>query len=77
MQAEVDRLLQTLAIDIAPFTDTQSRLAVEAFVRYGKGRKHGAALNFGDCCRYAAAVDLGLPLLFEGEDFSRTDVAVA
>jgi ribonuclease VapC len=35
------------------------------------------ALNFGDCFAYALAQALGEPLLFVGDDFSQTDVAVA
>jgi ribonuclease VapC len=29
--------------------------AVAAFERYGKGHKHRASLNFGDCLSYACA----------------------
>jgi ribonuclease VapC len=39
---------------------------------YGKGR-HPAALNFSDCLSYALAKRSGLPQLFKGDDFSRTD----
>jgi ribonuclease VapC len=31
-------------------------------------------LNFGDCFAYALAVEKNCPLLFIGNDFSRTDV---
>jgi ribonuclease VapC len=44
-----------------------------AFLRYGKGR-HPAALNLGDCASYAVAKARGLPLLFKGDDFPRTDL---
>lgn len=54
----------------------QAALALEAFYRYGKGQ-HPAKLNFGDCLAYGLAKDLGDPLLFKGEDFSRTDVTSA
>jgi ribonuclease VapC len=46
-----------------------------AFRMYGKG--HGAALNFGDCFSYALAKSLDAPLLFKGDDFSRTDIRPA
>ena len=59
-----------------PFTEAHARAAVEAFLRYGKGR-HAAGLNFGDCMAYAVAQAEGAPLLFTGEDFARTDVNVA
>jgi ribonuclease VapC len=48
-----------------------------AYRRYGKGTGHGAKLNFGDCFSYAFAQRLKVPLLFKGDDFSRTDVEPA
>jgi ribonuclease VapC len=36
-----------------------------------------APLNFGDCMSYAVARGAGRALLFAGEDFVLTDVAVA
>jgi ribonuclease VapC len=50
--------------------------AVDAFLQYGKGR-HAAALNFGDCLTYAVAAVAGVPLLFTGGDFTKTDIARA
>ena len=50
--------------------------AITAFLRFGRGR-HPAALNFGDCMTYAVASVAGMPLLFTGDDFSRTDIARA
>ena len=44
--------------------------------RYGKGR-HASGLNVGDCLSYALAERLRVPLLFVGNDFSRTDLAAA
>ena len=52
------------------------RRAIRAFERFGRGR-HPARLNMGDCFAYACAEDLGLPLLFKGEDFPLTDIGVA
>jgi ribonuclease VapC len=40
---------------------------------FGKGN-HPAELNFGDCFAYALAKAAGLPLLFKGDDFAKTDV---
>lgn len=48
-----------------------------AYRRYGKGTGHGARLNFGDCFSYAFAQRLKVPLLFKGDDFSKTDVEAA
>ena len=65
--------------DIAavPITEDIAHGAVTAFERYGKGRKHRASLNFGDCLSYACAKAHGAKLLFKGEDFAHTDVARA
>lgn len=70
------RLLRNLGAAIAPFTEDHYEAAVTAFLRYGKGR-HPARLNFGDCMSYALAVVSGLPLLYTGDDFSKTDVQQA
>ncbi len=48
--------------------------ALEAFARYGKGRNHPAQLNLADCFAYAMAKRLGLPLLFKGDHFAKTNV---
>jgi ribonuclease VapC len=47
--------------------------AVQAFLRYGKGR-HPAALNFGDCLTYATTRLSGESLLCVGDDFAKTDL---
>ncbi len=48
-------------------------MAIQAFERFGEGR-HPAQLNMADCFAYACARAQGAPLLFTGEDFSKTDV---
>ena len=63
-------------VAIVPFTEEHFQVAMEAFLRYGKGR-HPAKLNFGDCMSYAVASVAGLPLLFTGNDFSKTDIPQA
>jgi ribonuclease VapC len=62
------------AIAIVPVTVSQAELARTAYRRFGRGY-HPARLNFGDCLAYALAQETGEPLLFKGDDFSRTDVA--
>ena len=52
-------------------------IAFDAYRRFGKGTGHAAGLNYGDCFSYALAKHLGAPLLFKGDDFSRTDVRAA
>ena len=69
-------LLHDLPITVVPFDEEQAELANNANHRYGKGRRHPAQLNFGDTFAYALAMARGLPLLFKGNDFARTDVAV-
>lgn len=73
---DLDRLLERAQIELAAVDRDQGRLARDAFRRFGKGR-HPAGLNFGDCFAYALATALGQPLLYKGEDFSRTDVVAA
>ncbi|MFN8515781.1 MAG: type II toxin-antitoxin system VapC family toxin [Thermomicrobiales bacterium] len=73
---DLDRLLITLRIEIATVTEQQAAIAREAHRRFGKGL-HPASLNYGDCFAYALARESGEPLLFKGDDFSRTDVAIA
>ncbi len=49
--------------------------AIDAASLYGKAVGHPADLNFGDCFAYACAKSLGVPLLYKGDDFSKTDLA--
>ena len=69
-------LLRTMGAEIIPFSEEHYEAAVAAFLRYGKGR-HPAGLNFGDCMSYALARVSGLPLLYTGTDFSKTDIQSA
>ena len=62
--------------EIIDFGEDHYEAALSAFLRFGKGR-HPAALNFGDCMSYALASVSGLPLLYAGTDFSRTDIQSA
>ncbi len=73
---DLDRFIESAGIEIVPVDAEQGRLASDAWVRFGKGR-HRAALNFGDCFAYALASATGHALLFKGEDFVHTDLAVA
>lgn len=72
----VDRLIQDAGFQIEHFTAQHLELAREAYTRYGKGR-NSAGLNYGDCFSYALAKATGLPLLFKGGDFSKTDLQAA
>jgi ribonuclease VapC len=72
----LDDLLAVAGIDLEPVTVAQAHLARAAYRDFGRGSGHPARLNFGDCLAYALAIDRREPLLFKGNDFSHTDVAV-
>jgi ribonuclease VapC len=69
----LDDLVAELELRVEPVTLAEVGLAREAYRRYGRGN-HPARLNFGDCFAYALAKSRGEPLLFKGDDFSRTDL---
>jgi ribonuclease VapC len=73
---DVAVLVKNLNIVSEPFTFAHFLVAKEAYARFGKGRGHPARLNFGDCISYALAKVHGEPLVFKGEDFNLTDLAV-
>lgn len=63
--------VQTVAVDAE-----QAEVARIAWRRYGRGRDR-AGLNFGDLFAYALARASTEALLFEGDDFTQTDVVRA
>lgn len=69
-----DELVAAAELQIEPVTESQARVARDAYRDFGKGSGHPAALNFGDCFAYALAKETGEPLLFKGNDFIHTDV---
>jgi ribonuclease VapC len=69
----LDALIARVRARIVPVDESQSLIARAAFDRYGKGRRE-AGLNFGDCFTYALAKHYGEPVLFKGNDFSKTDL---
>ena len=73
---ELDHFIERAKIELTPVTVRQGELARDAWRRYGKGRRP-RGLNLGDCFAYALAIDTGEPLLFKGDDFTRTDVVPA
>jgi ribonuclease VapC len=75
-EAAVEQFVALIGVIVEPVPAEARRLAVDAFVRFGKGR-HPAALNFGDCFAYACAKQAGVPLLYKGDDFPRTDIEAA
>lgn len=77
LSRRLDDLMTAAEISIEPVTESQARIARQAYRDYGRGSGHPAGLDFGDCFAYALARERGEPLLFKGDDFSRTDIAPA
>ena len=76
-RAEDMRLLvEGLGLTVEPLSSAGANRVSQAYGRWGKGVNR-AGLNFGDCFAYALAKELDCPLLFVGEDFSRTDARPA
>ena len=73
---DVDRLIEAANISVVTIGAAEQQAALDAFDRFGKGR-HPARLNMGDCFAYACAKTNSVPLLFKGDDFSQTDIAIA
>ena len=73
----IDELIAEAAISIEPVTAEQARIARQAYRDFGKGSRHPAQLDFGDCFSYALAKELREPLLFKGNDFIHTDIVPA
>jgi ribonuclease VapC len=72
-----DDLLREAQLVIEPVTESQARIAREAYRDFGRASGHPARLNFGDCFAYALARLTGEPLLFKGTDFADTDITPA
>jgi ribonuclease VapC len=72
-----DDLMREARFVIEAVTETQARIAREAYRDFGRGTGHPARLNFGDCFAYALAKAVNEPLLFKGDDFTHTDVTPA
>ena len=75
-RTEVEELVAEAAIELVAVSLEHAQLAATAFEQYGHGR-HPAKLNYGDCFAYALARQRREPLLFKGDDFSRTDLVAA
>jgi len=70
---KLNRLLSQPLFEIISVDQQQMALANVAYERFGKGR-HPAKLNYGDLFSYSLAKQRDLPLLFKGNDFSKTDI---
>ncbi len=70
---ELDLLVHKADIHVVSVDLEQVEIARHALRHFGKGR-HPAGLNYGDCFSYALSQASGEPLLFKGEDFTKTDI---
>ena len=69
-------LVDGFGIEVVAVTRETARRVADAHRRWGRGQ-HPAGLNFGDCFAYELAASRGCPLLYIGNDFSRTDIVSA
>lgn len=69
-----DELVEEAGIVIESVTESQAKIARQAYRDFGKGSGHPAQLNFGDCFAYALAKDKREPLLFKSNDFVHSDL---
>jgi ribonuclease VapC len=72
----LSRFIAEASIVIVPFGEPHYNTAVDAWLRFGKGR-HPASLNLGDCFSYATARVADRPLLCTGGDFAKTDLPLS
>jgi len=70
---ELASVIDGLGFEVVAVASASARRIAQAYERWGMGIDP-AALNFGDCFAYAVAREHGCPLLYVGDDFSKTDV---
>jgi ribonuclease VapC len=73
---EIEGLIDRLGFEIVSVTPASARRIAQAYDHWGRGA-HPAALNFGDCFAYEVAKEHACPLLYVGDDFSKTDIESA
>ena len=73
----IKAFMAAMAIRVPPMTDAIAFLAADAALRFGRGTRNRAHLNFGDRMSFAHAIHLQAPLPFKGDDFTFTDVEAA
>lgn len=72
----LDDYIAAINVSIAAFDSPDLEQFRQGCDSFGKGH-NSASLNYGDLFSYSLARKLGLPILFEGLDFSKTDLADA
>ncbi len=71
-----DEFFRASGIELMPVDAAQAIAARTAWRHFGRHR-HSARLNYGDCFAYALAKETSEKLLYQGEDFARTDIVSA
>jgi ribonuclease VapC len=71
--AAMTLLINGVGFEVIPVTALTATRVASIYNKWGKGI-HPATLNFGDCFAYDLAMENECPLLFVGEDFSKTDI---
>ncbi|MCJ8521404.1 ribonuclease VapC [Pseudorhizobium tarimense] len=74
--SDLEEMVAASVSEVIPVTDERARFVSEVYWKWGKGF-HPTSLNFGDCFAYATAKEFDCPLLYVGQDFSRTDIQPA
>lgn len=72
---KAEQLLDSVGVAVVPVDFEVARIAADAFAQFGKLTP--ARLNLGDCFAYALARQRNAPLLFKGDDFTKTDIVAA
>ena len=70
-------LLREASVEVVAVMPELAWSALDAYRRFGLGIGKPACLNLGDCFAYALAKELNEPLLYKGDDFSKTDIRSA
>ena len=73
---ELAALMQSQSIEVVPLTLEAASRVADAYGKHGRGFGR-AALNYGDCFAYELAKTMNRPLLFIGDDFTKTDLPSA
>lgn len=73
VRRELERLVAGLGMEVVAVTAVSARRVADAYERWGEG-VHEVGLSYGDCFAYDLASYRDCPLLFVGDDFSRTDI---
>lgn len=73
-EVALDALLERMDVHVIPMSPAAARLARLACARFGKGVGDPGVLDYGDCLAYGVAMAERQPLLYNGDDFGRTDV---